>query len=146
MKDGNVKDIWNELPLFCTAAWHRKTAIHIGEEKMLRKLAGLYEKWQDTLRSRSFREGSTSTPAVPTLYGITTSHTVVAFVSYSPPTEESPARLRLIGTLDFGKGEADVWNSLAVAIFIIHCRNRMIQLADYLPEPTCTLLEEDPDL
>jgi hypothetical protein len=148
MKDADVKHVWGHLPLFYAVAWHRKAEISVCEAKLLRKLDKLYNMWQDALHYQSQAEGASSTiPEVPTLYGVASSHTVVAFVSYSPPTEDHPtSRLRLIASLDFGKEEADVWNSLAVAIFVIHCRNRMTQLKEYLPELPCSAVEEDPDL
>jgi hypothetical protein len=147
MRDGDVKQIWNHLPLFLAVSWHRKASVSECEAKLLRKLEKLYNTWHETLRYQSQAEGSHSTiPEVPTLYGVASSHTVVAFVSYAPPTVDNPAsRLRLIASLDFGKEEADVWNSLAIAIFVIHCRNRMTQLKDYLPELPCFVVEEDPD-
>jgi hypothetical protein len=127
--------------------WHRKASISECEAKLLRKLDKLYNMWHDALRYQAQAGSKHSTvPEVPTLYGVASSHTVVAFVSYAPPTEDNPAsRLRLIASLDFGKEEADVWNSLAIAIFVVHCRNRMTQLKDYLPELRCSVAEEDPD-
>jgi hypothetical protein len=46
---------------------------------------------------------------------------------------------------DFGKEGFDVWNALAAAIFVVHCRNRMIQLKEWLPEPDIRV-KEDPDV
>jgi hypothetical protein len=147
MKDGDVTQIWKHLPLFYAVAWHRKASISECEAKLLRKLDRLYSLWHKALRYQSQAEGTdTTVPEVPTLYGVASSHTVVAFVSYAPPTQDHPtSRLRLIASLDFGKEEADVWNSLAIAIFVIHCRNRMAQLKDYLPELPCPVVQEDPD-
>lgn len=85
-------------------------------------------------------------PEVPTLYGVTASHTVMAFVSYAPSTEDKEVpQLRLIAMFDFGKEGYDVWHALAVAIFITHCRNRMMQLKEVLPQPELPA-EDDPDL
>lgn len=70
----------------------------------------------------------------------------MAFVSYTPAKEErDQPQLRLIAMFDFNKEGYDVWNSLAIAIFVIHCRNRMMQLRECVPEPEI-MTEEDPDL
>ena len=83
----------------------------------------------------------------PTLYGVIASHTVMAFVSYVVPTTAHPkGSLRTIAIFDFGGDEGfDVWNSFAIAIFVIHCRNRMKEMQDFLPKPV-VVLERDPDL
>lgn len=114
---------------------------------MIEKLGRLHELWHDALQiEQAEQRGDTIVPEVPTLYGITASHSVMAFVSYAPPTEtkEQP-QLRLIAMFDFAKEGYDVWNSLAMAIFVIHCRNRMMQLTECLSEPEVSA-EEDPDL
>ncbi|KAH9882001.1 hypothetical protein J1614_001172 [Plenodomus biglobosus] len=147
MKDGGVDSIWRELPLFETVTFARNVDTAVGEREMLRKLGQLHEDWSQALHSETVGGRMSPTgPEVPTLYGITASHTVMAFASYAPPTEENEApQLRLLAMFDFGKDGYDVWNSLAIAIFIVHCRNRMIQLRDSLPQPDYST-EEDPDL
>lgn len=84
---------------------------------------------------------------LPTLYGVIASHTVMAFVSYVLPTSSSPkGSLRTVAIFDFGGDEGfDVWNSFAIAIFVIHCRNRMQELKEFLPEPVIGH-HHDPDL
>ncbi|KAH7398302.1 hypothetical protein BKA66DRAFT_407780 [Pyrenochaeta sp. MPI-SDFR-AT-0127] len=147
MKDGDVEHLWANLPLFETVTWATNVHASEGERKMIQKLGDLHARWQDAIHIES-PEGQRAplSPEVPTLYGVTASHTVMAFVSYAPPTEEQEqAQLRLIAMFDFGKEGYDVWNSLAVAIFVIHCRNRMIQLKECLSEPDLST-EEDPDL
>ncbi|EDU41862.1 hypothetical protein PtrSN002B_002142 [Pyrenophora tritici-repentis] len=147
MKDGRVDHLWARLPLFHTVTFSRHVHPSVGEEKMVEKLGRLYELWYEALQiEQAELRGDTIVPDVPTLYGITASHSVMAFVSYAPPTEmkEQP-QLRLIAMFDFAKEGYDVWNSLAMAIFIIHCRNRMMQLTECLSEPEVST-EEDPDL
>jgi hypothetical protein len=114
---------------------------------MLEKLGRLHELWHDALQiDEAEQRGDSVVPEVPTLYGITASHSVMAFVSYAPADRErDQPQLRLIAMFDFSKEGYDVWNSLAIAIFVIHCRNRMMQLSECLSEPE-VLLEEDPDL
>jgi hypothetical protein len=147
MKDGEVDYLWPDLPLFKTVTWPKNVHSTVGEREMIQKLSELHDQWYDALRIQE-AEGRPNTvvPEVPTLYGVTASHTVMAFVSYAPPREEKEeAQLRLIAMFDFGKEGYDVWHALAIAIFITHCRNRMMQLKDILPEPE-HLTEEDPDL
>jgi hypothetical protein len=147
MKDGEVDQLWSELPLFKTVTWAKNVHSSIGEHQMLEKLGDMHDRWYDALRIEEAQDRmDTVLPEVPTLYGITASHTVMAFVSYVAPTEQKEKpQLRLIALFDFGKEGYDVWNSLAVAIFVTHCRNRMMQLKEYLPEPELWS-EEDPDL
>lgn len=144
MKDGGIEHIWPELPLFDIVIWSKKVDVSVGEKRMIEKLGRLHARWHQALQDDSSAERMLSVD-VPTLYGVTASHSVMAFVSYAPPTEETEkAQLRLIAMFDFSKEGYDVWNSLAVAIFVIHCRNRMIQLKECLPEPELSS-SEDPD-
>ncbi len=147
MKDGEIDNMWSTLPLFEIATWGRDVHSSEGEKRMARKLSKLHARWTEALQIQADGDqASSSVPEVPTLYGVTASHTLMAFVSYAPPTEENQnEQLRLIAMFDFGKEGFDVWNSLAVAIFVIHCRNRMTQLKDCLPEPE-SAVEEDPDV
>jgi len=147
MKDGKVDHVWAELPLFRTVTWNVEVHSSIGEREMIQKLGDLHDRWYDALQIQQAEErGDVIVPEVPTLYGVTASHTVMAFVSFAPPTEEQKKpQLRLIAMFDFGLEGYDVWHSLAIAIFITHCRNRMMQLKECLPEPERST-EEDPDL
>lgn len=118
---------------------------------MIRKLGKLHNQWNEAFDIYNQQGGSASTsgPApeeTPTLYGVIASHTVMAFVSYVAPTEEDgKASLRMIAMFDFSEEGYDVWNSLAIAIFVIHCRNRMKELKEFLPEPVIPPMH-DPDL
>lgn len=147
MKDGEVDHIWSDLPLFKIVTWGTEVHSSVGEREMIEKLDRLHNQWLETLQLRQSAEHLDGVvPEVPTLYGVTASHTVMAFVSYAPPTlgKEKP-QLRLIAMFDFGKEGYDVWNSLAVAIFITHCRNRLMQLKESLPNPDPAIVE-DPDV
>lgn len=145
MKDGGVEHIWAQLPLFEIVTWSKKVDVAIGEQRMIEKLGQLHTRWQEALQHQ-VTEDRLLDVEVPTLYGVTASHSVMAFVSYAPPTEENEhPQLRLIAMFDFSKEGYDVWNSLAVAIFVVHCRNRMMQLKECLPEPELSS-SDDPDL
>ncbi|KAH4186557.1 hypothetical protein HBI65_210110 [Parastagonospora nodorum] len=147
MKDGGVDQLWPELPLFKTVTWPKKVHSSVGERMMLQKLGDLYNQWHHALGIDQAEErGDMVVPEVPTLYGVTASHTVMAFVSYAPPTEEQEQpQLRLIAMFNFKHEGYDVWHALAMAIFVTHCRNRMMQLKEMIPEPDL-LTETDPDL
>ncbi|KAJ4313731.1 hypothetical protein N0V94_006795 [Neodidymelliopsis sp. IMI 364377] len=149
MKDGGVEQSWTSLPLFDIVTVGKSVPASVLESRTLAKLGHLHELWQSTLAARaasqSFSTAISTMLEVPTLYGVAASHTIMAFVSYVPPTKENRApTLRLIATFDFGREGYDVWNALAAAIFVIHCRNRMMQLKEHLPEPE-VVSEEDPD-
>lgn len=150
MKDGGVDLSWATLPLFEVVTVSKDVPSTVLESKTLAKLGRLHELWQSTLAVRTAAQffGSSSSMAldVPTVYGVSASHTIMAFVSYLPPSKENRVPgLRLIAMFDFGKEGFDVWNALAAAIFVVHCRNRMMQLKEYLPEPEVRI-EEDPDV
>lgn len=147
MKDGDVHTNWAELPLFETIAFPRHVKTSVAERQLIGNLGSLHDRWANTLQTEPGEDRMSSTrPDVPTLYGVTVSHTILAFASYAPPTEENEVpHLRMLGVFDFGKDGFDVWNALAIAIFIVHCRNRMIQLQEFLPPPNPPV-EEDPDL
>jgi hypothetical protein len=147
MKDGSVDDIWSRLPLFKIVTWPTRVHASTGEQEMIEKLGNLYDDWYEALDIEGAEERMDDVvPEVPTLYGVTASHKLMAFVSYAPPSEDNPEpKLRLIAMFDFGKEGYDVWHSLAIAIFVTHCRNRLMQFKEHLPEQPL-LAEEDPDL
>lgn len=150
MKDGSVDALWPTLPLFETVTVGKNVSASVLESRTLDKLGDLHERWQRTLAahatSTSFTSTSSTSLEAPTLYGVSASHSIMAFVSYHAPSKENRIPgLRLIAMFDFGKEGFDVWNALAASIFIIHCRNRMMELKEYLPVPE-SRTEEDPDV
>ncbi|KAJ4334314.1 hypothetical protein N0V87_006966 [Didymella glomerata] len=150
MKDGGVDAHWSTLPLFETVTVSKDVSSSVLETRTLAKLGDLHDRWASTLTSRaastSLASSSSTSLDVPTLYGVSASHTIMAFVSYLPPTKDNRVPgLRLIAMFDFGKEGFDVWNALAAAIFVVHCRNRMLQLKEWLPEPDIRVTE-DPDV
>lgn len=150
MKDGGVHRTWANLPLFETVTVGKNVPSTVLEARTLEKLGDLHERWQSTLATyaaiSTFNSSSSMALEAPTLYGVSASHTIMAFVSYMPKSKENPVPgLRLIAMFDFGKEGFDVWNGLAAAIFVIHCRNRMMELKEYLPESAARPVE-DPDV
>jgi hypothetical protein len=149
MKDCDLTHTAKDLSLFEIVTCDKYTPSYIAEQKMIRKLGKLLNRWDDAFEV--YDELNMGSPnyvpeELPTLYGVIASHTVMAFVSYVPLTETVPkASLRTIGIFDYSKDGFDVWNSIAIAIFIIHCRNRMKQLKEFIPEPVA-VHSDDPDL
>lgn len=154
LKDGDIESIWNDVSLFETVSSAKGESTDIMEARMIHKLDKLASLWRAGFRERKIQNTSSgsgescfdnrdSGPELPTLYGVITSHTIMAFVSYDVHAE-TPL-LRTVAMFDFGQEGYDVWNSLAVAIFVIHCRNRMMQLQDSLPLPENTTTDSDPD-
>jgi hypothetical protein len=150
-KDSDVTHVWNDLWLFDTVTCDKYTPSYVAEQRMIRKLGKLHDRWNEAFdtydKENSSQPNYVAAPEeTPTLYGVIASHTVMAFVSYVAPTEaQTKASLRMIAMFDFSEEGYDVWNSLAIAIFIVHCRNRMKQLKEFLPEPA-VLYPSDPDL
>lgn len=151
MKDGEMDHVWNDLSLFEIVTSDKNTHSSVAERKMLHKLSKLYELWSEAFKiydgeNRSESDYVAAPEELPTLYGVIASYTIMAFVSYVPPSEvNAKASLRTIAIFDFSEEGYDVWNSFAVAIFIIHCRNRMKQLEEFLPEPEVRY-PRDPDV
>ena len=146
MRDGDLRHTHEGLKLFDTVACDKATPSYVCEQKMIRKLHKLHHQWDAEMLSHD-KTGLVAAPEeLPTLYGVIASHTVMAFVSYVLPTEPNPkGSLRTIAIFDFGEEGYDVWNSFAIAVFVVHCRNRMRELKEFLPEPV-VVHERDPDL
>jgi len=147
MQDSNMRHIWQNLSLFAIVTCDKSIPTYIAEQKMIEKFIQLREQWNEAFQAhRKEMPLETAPDDLPTLYGVIASHTVMAFVSYVLPTETNPdGSLRTIAIFDFGNEGYDVWNSLAIAIFVIHCRNRMKQLQEFIPEPIVAR-QHDPDL
>jgi hypothetical protein len=158
LRDGKVDNMWNNISLFDIASVAKHVPATIAEAKMLRKLGKRAEQWREAFEERRRQDeqlkdelsGSIdgeyeAGPDLPTLYGVVACHTIMAFVSYD--VHAATPLLRTVAMFDLGQEGYDVWNSLAIAIFVIHCRNRLIQLRDSVPvvEPEKTTTESDPD-
>lgn len=153
MRDARVETLSLHLPLFEIVACRKDVSPKTAEGKMTKKLEALAKKWRKALRERrrldaelgvtgtslSFDDG----PDVPTLYGVVACHTVMAFVSYD--VHAATPVLRTVAMFDLGQEGYDVWNSLAIAIFAIHCRNRLVQLREFVPRPVEPVIV-DPDV
>jgi len=79
----------------------------------------LEQHWFEALRESNTVEDE---DAVPTLYGIIISHTLVAVLAWHPVLHAKTG-MPTLGYFDFGDRDYDVWNALAVAILCVHVRN-----------------------
>ncbi|GAB7346803.1 hypothetical protein MBLNU459_g1901t1 [Dothideomycetes sp. NU459] len=114
--------------------------INAMEHALLSRLLDLHTRLQDTAPAGQ---------EVPTLYGVLISHTLVGVVSFRPPWHTEPdapvtpskrwgrattpgerGSLRSVGVFDFGHQDYDVWNSLALALLVLHCRNVGVEMRD----------------
>jgi hypothetical protein len=152
MKDGNLTPMSDNLSIFDSIHCRNRMDVSLMEAKMHRRLDKLAARWRDAFHQREIQDNTKTKSAVnqfdngpelPTLYGVISSHTIMALVSYDVHAE-TPA-LRMVASFDWGQEGYDVWNSLAVAIFVIHCRNRMIELQEFLPQPESEPYDSDPD-
>jgi hypothetical protein len=154
LKDGNIENLWGDISLFDVISCYKKVNSKVAEAKMIRKLEKRANQWREALHLRKLQDESLKgkgrasdmepLPEVNTLYGIVAVHTIMAFVAYD--VNATRPLLRTVAMFDLGQEGYDVWNSLAIAIFVIHCRNRLIQLQDALPEPDPLPTDGDPDV
>ena len=68
---------------------------------------------------------------LPTVYGVLVSDTAFAIVSYSLARGDDS--LRTIGVFNFKDMPMDVWNSIAIMVLVVHCRNCRLDLQKALP-------------
>lgn len=160
LADGKVDSLY-DIPIMAVESAPREVSGKALEVRMLCRLTESAERFRGALRVHNSTEESRASgrrpefrePSeeyiheLPTLFGAICSHTMMAFVAYDP-TADTPT-LRQIALFDFGQKEYDVWNSLAIAIFVIHCRNKMMELHEFLVdsemEEDATDVESDPD-
>ncbi|KAF2754357.1 hypothetical protein EJ05DRAFT_479355 [Pseudovirgaria hyperparasitica] len=147
----------SDIPTLVIEAGGVNVPAAVMQHNMTRRLHKLANRYRDALRVHPSTEPEDSemsanppseaeyTAPLPTLYGIIASHTVLAFVCYEPSDDE--AGLRMIGVFDFGEPHTDVWNSLAVAQFIVQARNSMMAMQPYTKHDLDdgTMEEDDPD-
>lgn len=153
LRDGNIEHLWRDISLFDVISCNKKVNSKVAEAKMIRKLNKRADQWREALQVRRMQEEQfkgkgraqdvEDRPEITTLYGIVAIHTIMAFVAYD--INATRPLLRTVAMFDLGQEGYDVWNSLAIAIFVIHCRNRLIQLKDALPEPEPRNTDTDPD-
>lgn len=99
--------------------------------RLTKKLETLARRYHATL-------GGADATYRPTLLGFVICGPIVALVSLDTDprsaawTEDIEVKVKYLGQFDLSEEEQDVWNSIAVAISVVHVRNTMIRLAkDY---------------
>ncbi|EON60803.1 hypothetical protein W97_00012 [Coniosporium apollinis CBS 100218] len=106
-------------------------------KNMLAKLGNLRDYYADAFRIHSSVESADGSQSfeppseafsheLPTLYGIVMASTLMAFVAYDCYTPEP--ELHMMGMFNYKQSDYDVWNSLAAAILVVHCRNKTMEL------------------
>ena len=112
---------------------------HISSEVLAnnakRKLAALATRYREAFRVRQSIENSPRSHAstilsdpLPTLYAIIASHTLIALVAYNP--NDTEPEVKSVAFFDMKDNKYDVWNSLALAIIVCHCRNVQVRIAE----------------
>ncbi|KAF2747683.1 hypothetical protein M011DRAFT_401869 [Sporormia fimetaria CBS 119925] len=136
------------ISLFDIIAVRKHVPAAAAEARMLKKLTKRAAQWRAAFEVRRTQDAAAATrgskgkapvvsssadpgPDLPTLYGVVACHTVMAFVSYD--VHAKTPMLRTVAMFDLGQDGYDVWNSLAIAIFVCHCRNRLLELREFLP-------------
>ncbi|KIW01834.1 uncharacterized protein PV09_06685 [Verruconis gallopava] len=132
------KKLWS---LICYAPGDPEKSADELEELALKRLRKRKEKVLDLLRvadtSRRdsdffWHDGSAYLVEPPTLYGVVAKQTVVALVAYEPLSPRDA--LRTIAFFHMSKPKYDVWNALALAIVMIHCRDHLLKIKKAIPE------------
>ncbi|EMC91746.1 hypothetical protein BAUCODRAFT_38882 [Baudoinia panamericana UAMH 10762] len=71
---------------------------------------------------------------IPQIYGIISSHTLIAIVAYrsdtTTPEMEDANEVRTVAYFDMKDKDYDVWNALAIAILVCHARDVRLRVAE----------------
>jgi hypothetical protein len=145
------KKMWS---LICYAPGDEKTPTEKLEELILvrlRKRAGqVLELLRVEPRANErdpsdlfYHDGSAYLVEPPTLYGIVAKEAVIALVAYEPLSPRDA--LRTIAFFHMSKPKYDVWNALALAIVMMHCRNHLLKIKQAIPEDLDALKLSDYD-
>lgn len=128
-------DMRTAIPLIAIEAAPASTPSGEMHAAIRSKFEAITQRYRAALRIHRSVEASPSShttelysQTLPTLYGFITSHTLAALVAYSPMRDGG--ELKTVAMFDFGDKPYDVWNSLALAITVCHCRNVAAAIAD----------------
>ncbi|KAJ9644715.1 hypothetical protein H2199_003678 [Coniosporium tulheliwenetii] len=133
--DGGLS--FTSIPILALEAGSSEMSTEEIGKNMLTKLGNLRDCFADVFRIHSSVESADGSQSLeppseafshelPTLYGIVMASTVMAFVAYDCYTPEP--EVRMMGMFNYKHSDYDVWNSLAAAILVVHCRNKMMEL------------------
>lgn len=104
-------------------------------ESTLSAVTRLTKKLETLARRHQASLGSSGASYWPTLIGFVLCGPIVALVSLDTDphstawTEDIKVKVKYLGQFDLSEEEQDVWNSMVVAISVIHIRNIMERLA-----------------
>ncbi|KXL45150.1 hypothetical protein M433DRAFT_161581 [Acidomyces richmondensis BFW] len=158
-KDSGL-DTNHTIPLLAFETKPIGTAAEVMQANILRRMKALhckYEKAFSAHKSIELSPSSTSTSTttkltypIPQIYGLVASHTVVVLMAYRPDEAAEENQVRTVAIFDYQDPGYDVWNSLALAIVVHHCRNLQLRIAEEtglgLKIPGMEQVGEDPDL
>ncbi|KAF1817529.1 hypothetical protein P152DRAFT_469949 [Eremomyces bilateralis CBS 781.70] len=134
-KDGNVNPkTGSMIPIFTTWAGPGTEAPVKLQSELARKFRFIASSWRDAQYFRANMDQSAEPAQLPTLYGVIVSEKVFGILTYDIPNEDSMSHIehiqhmRCVGMFSYDDYALDVYNGLAIAITLIHVRNRMIEL------------------
>ncbi|KAH8425351.1 uncharacterized protein LDX57_003107 [Aspergillus melleus] len=133
MRDAKVCISKDAVPLH--AIYAQREGIMETLKRLDRRLHHLVRQYQEVLGAPSAdatRNGDSSRRKYPIFIGfIVSGPTVVILTRNSDPTIESEnSDSTFMCQFDLGERGQDVWNSLAIAITVMHIRRNMLQLAE----------------
>ncbi|TKA69563.1 hypothetical protein B0A49_06415 [Cryomyces minteri] len=151
-RDGKL-DVNSNIPLIAIEAGRYNESGHVLAARLIAKLEGLAMRYRTAFRVHRSVENSVTdeseeesrseyTRDLPTLYGVSITHSIVAFVGYDPMAAHPV--LHTLGIFDFGRSDFNVWNCLAIAILAVHARNVLMGLKEDTLEGSSSHLD-DPD-
>jgi hypothetical protein len=77
----------------------------------------------------------------PSVFGFIIMGSLVILTSLD--AADPQARVRNLAHFDFSKRDLDVWNAVALAIVVCHCRDKIMAMKDDLEEESAS--DQDPD-
>ncbi|KAL4968805.1 uncharacterized protein BDV14DRAFT_166778 [Aspergillus stella-maris] len=130
--DVNLEIGPNSAPIHLIYAQRKHETVRHALERLNKRLKRLALKHQKTM-AEAF--GSSATTETPLLNGFLICGPVVAIMTFdvgllqgTPEDEEIDGKF--FSQFDFSERGQDLWNSLALAIVIMHIRNTMVQLSE----------------
>lgn len=149
-----LKKLWS---LICYAPGDDKTPTDALETLILTRLRKRAKKVLESLRVETWdgrfgnhdtsnhfpHKGQTYLIEPPTLYGIVAKKALIAIVAYEPLSPRDA--LRTIAFFPMSNASADVWNAVALAIIMIQCRNKLLEIKAAIPEDLDALELPDSD-
>ncbi|KAK0258611.1 hypothetical protein LTR35_018148 [Friedmanniomyces endolithicus] len=151
-------DLQTGIPVLAFEVQPAGTPHAVIDENARRKMARLHERYREAFRAEPSIENSPSktrsTPntiahAIPQIYALIASHTLVALVAFRPDSHLPEQEVRTVAFFDLRDKDYDVWNSLAMAIVGCHVRDVRVRVAEEtgvgMKVPGMEVEVDDPD-